>query len=154
MQTTIASKLAAVGYATHQIGKWDCGMATFRHTPLGRGYSTSFGYFHHSNDYWDETLNRCTDSGGATRFPVDLWLTDMPAHGLNGTTNGSAIEDYEEWKFGQRAVSIIESHAPSTPLFLNYDFHIAHEKLEVPDEYANKSGNMAAWKVGAGRFSS
>ena len=76
--------------------------------------------FHHSNDYWDQTLNRCTDSTGALRFPVDLWLTDAPAHGMNGTTNGSCagVQDYEEWKFGQRAVDIIGSHNTSQPLFL------------------------------------
>ncbi len=31
-------------------GKWDAGMATWEHTPLGRGYETFFGYFHHAND--------------------------------------------------------------------------------------------------------
>eukprot|EP00037_Helgoeca_nana_P017404 m.165076 g.165076 ORF g.165076 m.165076 type:complete len:203 (-) comp23977_c0_seq1:26-634(-) len=29
------------GYSTHFFGKWDCGMATMRHTPRGRGYDTS-----------------------------------------------------------------------------------------------------------------
>ena len=29
-------------------------MATEDHTPLGRGYLTSFGYFHHDNGYWGE----------------------------------------------------------------------------------------------------
>ena len=28
----------------------DAGMATVDHTPKGRGYDTSFGYFHHAND--------------------------------------------------------------------------------------------------------
>jgi len=30
----------------------DAGMATFDHTPLGRGYDSSLHYFHHANDYW------------------------------------------------------------------------------------------------------
>jgi len=41
--TGIASKLKAAGYMTHQVGKWDAGMATWDHTPHGRGYDTSLG---------------------------------------------------------------------------------------------------------------
>lgn len=44
------------GRARVQIGKWDVGMATVDHTPRGRGYDSSFGYFHHDNDYWTERL--------------------------------------------------------------------------------------------------
>lgn len=43
----LANKLKLASYATHQIGKWDAGMATADHTPRGRGYDSSFGYFHH-----------------------------------------------------------------------------------------------------------
>ena len=39
--TGIASVLRTVGYQTHFVGKWDCGMATKDHTPSGRGYDTS-----------------------------------------------------------------------------------------------------------------
>ena len=35
--TGIAEKLTAAGYHAHAVGKWDCGMATERHTPMGRG---------------------------------------------------------------------------------------------------------------------
>lgn len=41
--TGIAAKLKSAGYQTHQVGKWDAGMATVDHTPHGRGYDTSFG---------------------------------------------------------------------------------------------------------------
>ena len=35
--TSIAQVLKRAGYAAHFVGKWDVGMATWRHTPLGRG---------------------------------------------------------------------------------------------------------------------
>ena len=36
--TGMATKLKLGGYKTHQVGKWDAGMATVDHTPHGRGY--------------------------------------------------------------------------------------------------------------------
>lgn len=47
--TGIAEKLRGAGYRTHMTGKWDAGMATWEHTPMGRGYETFFGYYHHAN---------------------------------------------------------------------------------------------------------
>jgi len=52
--TGIAEKLTTAGYETHAVGKWDCGMATPRHTPAGRGYRSWLGYYNHCNDYWTE----------------------------------------------------------------------------------------------------
>lgn len=43
--TTIATKLAGAGYSPHAIGKWDVGMATYTHTPAGRGFESWLGYF-------------------------------------------------------------------------------------------------------------
>ena len=58
--TGMAEKLNTAGYDTHQVGKWDAGMATPTHTPKGRGFDSSFGYFHHANDYYNETCgNGC-----------------------------------------------------------------------------------------------
>eukprot|EP00937_MAST-01D_sp_MAST-1D-sp2_P000373 g373.t1 len=139
--TGIATKMRAAGYKTHQVGKWDAGMATFDHTPQGRGYDTSFGYFHHANDYWTEQTGHCRDSAGKARDPVDLWDTDHGASTQNGTTAAQpkgSVEAYEEYKFEQHVLSIIEQHDPKDPLFLNYDMHIVHEPLEVPDVFLQK----------------
>ena len=37
-----------------QVGKWDAGMATPKHTPQGRGYETSLNYFGHGNWMYTE----------------------------------------------------------------------------------------------------
>merc|ERR1719401_1097513 len=79
--TGMAEHMKRAGYATHQVGKWDAGMATPDHTPHGRGYDTSLGYFHHSNDYWTERYPYKGDVG----VYVDMWDTDGPASGLNGS---------------------------------------------------------------------
>ena len=62
--TGIASKLKLAGYATHHVGKWDAGMATPDHTPTGRGFDTTFGYFHHDNDYYTEKVLRRPSCSG------------------------------------------------------------------------------------------
>ncbi len=83
---------------------------------------------------------------------VDLWHAanghEHPATHFNGSSYAhnhtqhapavhGHVSDYEEYKFGQRVVSIIKRWAddPSEakrPLFINYDSHVAHEPLHVP----------------------
>ena len=45
--TGLGSVMKEGGYFTAQVGKWDAGMATYDHTPHGRGYDFSLAYFHH-----------------------------------------------------------------------------------------------------------
>ena len=130
--TGLATKLKQAGYATHQVGKWDAGMATPDHTPLGRGFDSSLGYFHHANDYYTETAGNCNSTAHKGRI-VDLWETDKPAHGMNGT----GPDNYEEGLFRERLLKIVEEHDTSTPLFLYYAPHIVHGPLEVPEKYLN-----------------
>ena len=54
--TGLAEKMQHAGYRTHLVGKWDVGMATPLHTPLGKGYDSWLGYFQHANDYWQESM--------------------------------------------------------------------------------------------------
>ncbi|XP_065191775.1 arylsulfatase B-like [Sycon ciliatum] len=128
--TGMAAKLKAAGYATHQVGKWDAGMATPDHTPVGRGFDTSFGYFHHANDYWTEQAGGCKKNKKHLNV-TDLWMTSGPADGINGT-------DYEEALFKKHVLQVISSHPADTPLFLYYAPHIAHTPLQVPQDYLDR----------------
>ena len=127
--TGLATKMKLAGYAAHQVGKWDAGMATPDHIPIGRRFDTSFGYYHHANDFYTEIASACNGTG-----MVDLWDTDKPAHGVNGT----GPDKYEEGLFKERLLKIVNDHDTSTPLFLYYAPHIVHTPLEVPDSYASK----------------
>eukprot|EP01084_Bolivina_argentea_P227479 384171_1 len=60
-------------YNTHFIGKWDAGATVMEQTPFGRGYTTSFGYLNHMNDYWNEHNGQCQK-----QHVVDLWQTNKP----------------------------------------------------------------------------
>merc|ERR1711988_1427470 len=130
--TGIAQQLKRAGYSTHQVGKWDAGMTTPKHTPKGRGYDTSLNYFGHGNWMWTEV-----EWGGSqnhrSAIPteqrdgtiVDFWDTDRPASRLNGT-------GYEEYIFRDRIQQILRSHPKDTPLFLNYNSKVAHYPLQAP----------------------
>jgi hypothetical protein len=52
-------------------------MATVDHTPKGRGYDTSFGYFHHANDYWTEHVGAYVDLYNETE--ATDWAGPAPA---------------------------------------------------------------------------
>jgi len=146
--TGIATKLAAAGYATHQIGKWDVGMGSNDHTPRGRGYSSSLIYFFHENDYWDDTSYFTCGADGNSTTIVDLW-----EHDANGTEGGARTLNnswacsqarqganctYVDDLFLRRALDVIAAHDPATPLFLSLTPHGVHTPLEVPQEYLDK----------------
>jgi arylsulfatase B len=132
--TGLAQVLKRAGYATHQVGKWDAGMATPKHTPKGRGYDTSLNYFSHGN--WMYTEAEWLGSySNASDVPspgiIDFWDTDRPAKHLNGT-------GYEEYIFRDRMLSILKNHDQSKPLFLNYDSKLCHYPLQAPQEYQDR----------------
>ena len=104
-------------------------LATPDHTPKGRGFDSSFGYFHHANDYFTETAGKCQGCN-----ITDLWNTDSLAHGENGT----GPDHYEEGLFKKKLLNVVNNHDPSTPLFLYYAPHNVHGPLQVPDSYLNK----------------
>ena len=62
-------------------------MATPTHTPIGRGYESFLGYYHHANDYYSEGLeyNSIGEINVCDNKFTDLWLTNGPALGMNGT---------------------------------------------------------------------
>lgn len=60
---------------------------------------------------------------------TDLWATDRPAYGQNGTGV------YEEFLFRDTLLDIVEQHNTSQPLFLFYAPHVAHCPLQVPKEW-------------------
>ena len=146
--TGVASVLSAspANYSAHMTGKWDAGMATPQHTPMGRGYSSWLGYYHHANDYYTEGLplqatgniNVCLN-----QF-TDLW---GPGQGPAVASQGLGV--YEEEIFTNQTLSVIHAHAEANrraaavaeaprPLFLVHAFHLVHTPLEVPDAYLEK----------------
>eukprot|EP00947_MAST-08B_sp_MAST-8B-sp1_P001451 g1451.t1 len=144
--TGIAEKLVSAGYRAHAVGKWDVGMATERHTPLGRGYETWLGYFGHCNDYWTE-VDKCGMQKCGDVDMVDLWSQNVswtnpsrPASSLNNSQTCSQSEQdgctFEDDLFLERAKRIVREHDTTSPaaapLFLFWGIHACHGPREVP----------------------
>lgn len=139
--STVADKLKEAGYATHQVGKWNVGSLAWGSMPSQRGFDTSYGYLGGEEDHYSqegmfgvtatfgirdaELLEGYSGRGGVKA--VDLWDTDSPAYGRNGT--------YNAFGFSRRAVDIIEAHDPDEPLFMYLAWQNAHTPNQVPGEF-------------------
>ena len=130
--TGMAEKLKTAGYATHQIGKWDAGMVVPQQIPAGKGFDSSYGFFHHGGDYRTYKTSHCPDmniTGGQLR---DFWDTDGPAD------VDVDKEIYVERLYTAKMLDIIRNHDAQTPLFLYYAPHLVHTPLDVPLKYRAK----------------
>jgi arylsulfatase A-like enzyme len=120
---TVADKLQRAGYATAQAGKWHAGYYLKQLTPHGRGFDTSLGYFECCEDHFTQVGRVCDGA-------VDLWDTDRPGYGLNGT--------YGDYLYFGRAVATIENHSktsPGTPLFFYMASQVSHYPEQAPDRF-------------------
>lgn len=111
------------------------GMADYSHTPKGRGFDSSLIYYEHKIDYWSQRLAQSSCQSYGTI--VDLWTHNSttpegPARTLNGT-------QYVEYIFRDRVLEILEQHDPSQgPLYLQYNPHVAHCPLQVPQDWLER----------------
>lgn len=153
--TGIAEIMKRGGYATHFAGKWDAGMATPDHTPVGRGYDTTLHYFHHANDYYTFVADNCNGTP-----VVDLWNKYFGSSSANASVGKPAVNkvngpdctvkdqsppgnqtcEYEDALFEARVRSVISSHDTSIPLFMFWATHIVHGPLQVP------AAQLAHWE--------
>mmetsp|Transcript_79360 Transcript_79360/g.233146 ORF Transcript_79360/g.233146 Transcript_79360/m.233146 type:complete len:508 (-) Transcript_79360:77-1600(-) len=120
--TMLPEKLQEAGYFTVQVGKWHLGLSRQAFTPAGRGFNESLAMLMGSEDHW-------TQRNGA-KWHVDLWDTDKPAYGRNGT--------YSAELFGSYAVQSIQRHhreRPSVPLFMYLAFTVTHAPMEAPQRF-------------------
>eukprot|EP01084_Bolivina_argentea_P227470 384160_1 len=127
--TTISERLVSdAGYVAHQIGKWHAGMSSNLVIPHGRLFNTSLGYLHGMEDHYTQIRTQTEDNQTCTG--VDLWSTDKPAYGKNGTYSG--------YIYGNRAMEIVKTHDQNTPLFVYMALQNNHDPYQVPQSYMDK----------------
>eukprot|EP00051_Salpingoeca_urceolata_P001933 m.45302 g.45302 ORF g.45302 m.45302 type:complete len:545 (+) comp11771_c0_seq1:114-1748(+) len=126
---TLAEKLGGAGYVTGHSGKWHCGFFSMQQTPFGRGFSTSLGFLY-GVDHWTQQSFEKVCKYGHGGNSTDLWATDRPALGMNGT--------YGDYMYVGHAVETIMQHNASTPLFYYLATEVAHVPNETPKRFNDK----------------
>lgn len=157
--TGIGTKLAQAGYATHMVGKWDAGLATPEHTPLGRGFHSWFGFFGHANDYW--TYDNTLKATGHIDNCLNLFGTGKDFFYANSTYRGRAAVPagceapagvascYEDALFANEVVRLIEAHPVDVPLFVLYSPGLLHTPLQVPATHLERIDALVKARGGA-----
>eukprot|EP01084_Bolivina_argentea_P042850 78986_1 len=128
--TMISERLVQdAGYVAAQIGKWHMGFASMAHIPFGRNFSNSLGYIASGiEDHYTQGLlcgvnNQSVDG-------TDLWATNKPAFGKNGTYGG--------YIYGKHAVNVINNHDQNKPLFMYLATQNNHCPYQVPQSFIDQ----------------
>ncbi|XP_050023704.3 arylsulfatase B-like [Dermacentor andersoni] len=101
--------LKNLGYINHMVGKWHLGHSSWNHTPTMRGFDSFLGYVTGTQDYYTHVFELLGMCG------FDFWFNRQLLWNASGT--------YTTHLLTQRAVSVINQHDVSKPLFL----YIAHQ---------------------------
>jgi len=115
--------LKDAGYRTAIIGKWHLGHADRKFWPRQRGFDYQYGPMIGELDYFTH------EEHGV----VDWYRDNEQVH----------EEGYTTHLLGDDAVRLIESHDPSTPLYLYLAFNAPHTPYQVPEEYAARYPDIA-----------
>mmetsp|Transcript_5926 Transcript_5926/g.10729 ORF Transcript_5926/g.10729 Transcript_5926/m.10729 type:complete len:699 (-) Transcript_5926:220-2316(-) len=140
--TGIAEKMKHGGYETHLVGKWDVGMATPDHTPLGKGYDSFLGYFQHANDYWQESLPFQSTGN------VDICLNKFRDFSLYNKTFKGGVDETVAAELGcHKSVRHVQK-AGISPQVNATGCNIKHPNYCLPDDcYEEAMFNKYALKI-------
>jgi len=107
--TTIAAKMTSAGYSSHAVGKWDAGIATPTHTPVGRGFATGLSYAEHMIDTYTQSIF----PGGTACTLIDPNITDLWDSLEGGPARSLAGTQYVEYIFRDRVAEIVSNFSTS-----------------------------------------
>ena len=155
--TGIGHKLKEAGYATHMVGKWDAGLATPEHTPLGRGFDSWLGFYGHANDYWtyDNTLKATGHIDNCLNLFTDFFAANATYRGRAPAPAGcdapaGVASCYEDQVFVDEVVRLITAHdAAAKPLFMLYAPGLLHTPLQVASTYLSRVDALTAARGGS-----
>eukprot|EP00055_Hartaetosiga_balthica_P016693 m.106548 g.106548 ORF g.106548 m.106548 type:complete len:584 (+) comp9155_c5_seq1:2-1753(+) len=127
--TTIADKLKEAGYSRHAIGKWHLGFYKWAYTPTFRGFESFLGYYSGGEDYFTHITQKAYDMHRDSQ-PNCSESCSKNAFDLNGM--------YSTIAFTNEAVSVIDSHNASSPLFLYLAYQAVHAPAQAPQSYIDR----------------
>ncbi|XP_062601834.1 arylsulfatase I-like [Saccostrea cucullata] len=126
---TVAEKLTNnYGYAAHMIGKWHLGFCKEAVTPTFRGFNSFYGYYGGGEHYYTYT------AGGNKDFHDNLTATTPE----NPNYPQEDEDGYSTYEYAKRAISIVQNHNSSQPLFMYLAFQAPHSPLLAPQALKDK----------------
>jgi arylsulfatase A-like enzyme len=116
-ETTIASMLKPLGYATGGFGKWGCGGRDSTGVPEKHGFDVFLGYYDqvHAHTYYPPYLIRNSEEVA-----------------LEGNTGGASGKTYAQYVIHEAAKSFLRAHAQE-PFFLYLPYTPPHGMFSIPD---------------------
>lgn len=116
-ETTIASILKPLGYATGGYGKWGCGGRDSTGVPEKHGFDEFLGYYDqvHAHTYFPPYLIRNSE--------------EVP---LAGNRGGSGGQTYSHYVIHEAAVKFIRAHKDK-PFFAYLPYTPPHGNFDIPD---------------------
>ena len=106
------------GRIWRQFGKWHQGFFVKEHTPIYRGFNSSYGFLTGGEDHYSEATICGAPVCGEHHQSIDIWDSDKPGYMKNGTWSAQL--------FVEAAQAVIRGHDPSTPLFFYFALHNTH----------------------------
>ncbi len=127
-ETTMATALKRLGYATGAVGKWQLGMADGFH-PLDRGFDSFFGMAS-GHRYVEPDWPKIRFAPGHEQASQ---ACDGPRKLFEGRAE-TVFDEYLTDKLRRRGVEFIEQHKDE-PFFLYLAFHAPHTPIQTIDRY-------------------
>jgi len=120
--TLLSEKLKRGGFASHFVGKGHLGHQTVDHLPINRGFDSHAGYLWGGESY-------SYGNHSILNFTKDFWHDHLPGDEL--------VDDvyYSTNWYTERAISIIESHDFTQPLWLHLAYQAVHGPFEDTPEW-------------------
>jgi arylsulfatase A-like enzyme len=116
--------------------QWHLGFSTADRLPYRRGFNRSVGFLGGGENHYLQTQGEC--SGVPS---VDLWATDRPAYGQNGT--------YSAFLYTEAAEGFIaDAKAAGMPLFMYFAAHEVHAPWQAPQRFIELYNDQPWWGEG------
>eukprot|EP00656_Telonema_subtile_P028759 TRINITY_DN3136_c0_g1_i2.p1 TRINITY_DN3136_c0_g1~~TRINITY_DN3136_c0_g1_i2.p1 ORF type:complete len:542 (+),score=101.85 TRINITY_DN3136_c0_g1_i2:174-1799(+) len=114
--TALPELLKPLNYSTHAIGKWDVGYVVRETTPTYKGFDSFLGYYRACND---DLFYHTTSGCKQHTTPKGELLVDMSRNQGGELTGATGLNgSYSTRVFSEHAVSLIQQHDTSKPLYM------------------------------------
>ena len=130
---TMPRLLRQSGYSAHMVGKWHLGHAQWKQGPVGRGFESHTGSF-----MWDlESYTKLM-----WRTPFTIMGADWGKSYENGSYAHMAEPRHATIAITDEAITRMEEHDPSKPLFLYVSYNAAHSPLQPEPAWEAECGHI------------